>query len=365
MNLGFLDKSSKVTPLLVQLYDSQKLHGLASDKKPVARTQLTSAVTDLLEMDVSPRETELIADVLIELMRQAEIDLRQALSERLSHMEQVPLRLVLQIANDEIVVADPMLKNSPVLSDLDLVYIIKSKSAEYWRSIAQRKSLNAPVINSLVKTKDSETCILLADNDNVELSQKHFASLTEFAGNTPELAQSLSGREDVPEDLKAEIYALVGKEISQSPTKTEEESAELTSQVEDLVQDLSGSNMFEPSEVMINTAARMQDRQELGVDIMIGVLRRGQFASFVAQFAAFTGQTPDMVARILKQKSGQGLAVSCKAIGIEKYDFVSIFLLTHKMRSNSRMADVTELGRAVEYFNKTNQVKAQEILKSQ
>ena len=76
MDLGFLDKSSNVTPLLVRLYDSQKLHGLAQDEKPLARAELTSAVTELLEMDLSPRETELIADVLIGLMRQAELDLQ-------------------------------------------------------------------------------------------------------------------------------------------------------------------------------------------------------------------------------------------------------------------------------------------------
>src|SRR5262245_34641947 len=130
MDLSFLDKSSGVTPILVRLYDSHKLYGLAKDKKPMARAELTSAVSDLLDMDLSPRESELIADVLIALMRQAEKDLRLALAERLSVSDKAPLRLILQISNDDIDIAAPVLRNSNVLGDLDLIYIIKSKSAE-------------------------------------------------------------------------------------------------------------------------------------------------------------------------------------------------------------------------------------------
>ncbi|MCK6418949.1 MAG: hypothetical protein L6Q57_08470, partial [Alphaproteobacteria bacterium] len=109
MDLGFLDKSSHVTPLLVKLYDSHKIYTLAHDKKPEARQELTKAVLELLDMDLNPREGELIADVLIALIRQAERDLRQALAERLCAMDNVPLRLVLHMANDEIDVARPVL----------------------------------------------------------------------------------------------------------------------------------------------------------------------------------------------------------------------------------------------------------------
>src|SRR5688572_4950053 len=119
MDLSFLDKSSGVTPLLVRLYDSHKLYRLAKDRKPFARAELTSTVSALLDVALSARETELVADVLIALMRQAEKDLRQALAEKLSILDQVPLRLVLQIANDEIDVAAPVLRNSPILGDLD------------------------------------------------------------------------------------------------------------------------------------------------------------------------------------------------------------------------------------------------------
>jgi hypothetical protein len=128
MDLSFLDKSSDVTPLLVRLYDSHKLYGLAKDKKPLARAELMSIISDLLGMNLSPRESELIADVLIALMRQAEKDLRQALAERLSMLEKVPLRLILQISHDEIEIAAPVLRNSPFWANSTL-YISSNRKA--------------------------------------------------------------------------------------------------------------------------------------------------------------------------------------------------------------------------------------------
>ena len=84
MDLSSFDKSPHMTPLLVRLYDSHKLYGLVKDNKPLARAELTRAVTDLFETKLTAREQELLADVLIGLMRQAEKDLRQALSEKLA-----------------------------------------------------------------------------------------------------------------------------------------------------------------------------------------------------------------------------------------------------------------------------------------
>src|SRR6056297_3340090 len=110
MDLSFLSKtSSQVTPILVKLYDSHKLYGLAKDKKPEARGELTSAVVELFDMQLSNNEQELIADVLMELLRQAEIDLREALAHKLAARDDIPLRLALEMANDEIPVAKPIL----------------------------------------------------------------------------------------------------------------------------------------------------------------------------------------------------------------------------------------------------------------
>lgn len=369
MDLTFLDKSSNVTPLLVRLYDSQKLYGLAKDKKPLARAELTTVVTDLLKMDLSPRESELVADVLVELVRQAETDLREALAERLSVMDNVPLRLVLQVATDEINVAAPVLKNSPVLGDLDLIYIIKSKSAAYWAAIAQRASLSAQVINVLAETRDFDTAVALAENNKIQLTERAVTILSDLARDSEGVAMPLLRRDEVSNEIAAMLYQHVGSEIKKFIAENYQiDDNLLLGTVDEIVLELTetpeNTGDFLPTLNMEKAAIRYKEKGLLTVQLMLGTLRRRQIQSFVAQFSRYTGLPAKTIAEILGQPNGQGLAVACKAFGILKQDFVSIYLLTNRVRNQGRMVDMGDMNRAVSYYNRIKPEVARDIIKN-
>ena len=369
MDLGFLDKSSGVTPYLVRLYDSQKLHGLASNDKPLARAELTSAVTELLEMELSPRESELVADVLIGLMRQAEIDLREALSERLALSENVPLRLVLQLANDEISVAEPVLAQSPLLGDMDLIYIIKSKGPQYWQAVAKRQKMSNQVMNILADTRDLDTAINLAKNKNIILTDHVMTVLSDIAQGTEDVAQPLLARDEVGVEIAKTLYRFVGTQLKEFiKTKYGISEDDLLNAVDEVMIDLidasEAMHEFAPTENMIKSADRYKSKGLLTTKLMLGALRRGQVQAFIAQFAKFTGLDPETTLEIICQPNGQGLAVACKANDISKEDFVSIFLLTNRIRHNGRMVDLNDMTKAINYFNRIKPDVARGIMQN-
>ncbi len=369
MNLGFLDKSSRVTPLLVQLYDSQRLKSLTKDEQPLARAELVSAVSQLLDMELSARESELIADVLIGLMRQAEVDLRSALAERLASLDNVPLRLVLQMANDEIAVAGSILRHSPVLGDLDLIYLIKSKGPLHWQAMAQREKMSFQVMNLLVDSGDFETACNLVKNMKITLSEHTLTVLSDMARESDEIAMPLVRREEVSAEMARGLYKFVGEEVKRMiQARYNVTDADVMDAVEDVISELmeaaGESAEFTPSAVMLKAADRYKEKGLLTIPLMLGTLRRGQFAPFVAQFSRYTGQNPATVVEILSQSSGQGLAVSCKAFDLPKEDFVSIFLLTNRMRNRGRMVDLNDMTKAVNYYNRIGAEMARDILRN-
>lgn len=369
MDLSFLDKSSNVTPLLVKLYDSQKLNGLAKDEQPLARAELTSAVCELFEMELSPKESELIADVLIGLMRQAELDLREALAERLAVLDNVPLRLVLQIANDEIEVAHTMLEKSTVLGDLDLIYIIKAKGPAYWQAIASRQGMSNQVINLLADQRDVETAITLAKNEGITLPEHALGVLSEMAHNSDKLALPLLQRDEVTADIAKALFKYVGEEIK-SFIKAEYGITEgsIADAVDDVIVELveatEAANEFAPTMTMIKAAERYHEKGLLTTKLMLGTLRRGQIQAFISQFARFTGLNPKTTLEIMSQSSGQGLAVACKAFDFSKEDFVSIFLLTNRIRNQGRMVDLNDMTKAINYFSRIDGEVARGIVKN-
>lgn len=364
--MSLLERSPKIAPLLLRLYDCHKLYGLARDTDPDARVALTSVMVDLLNVDLSERETELITDVLISLTRQAQKDLRAALSERLADAEKAPLRLVLQLANDEIDVADFVLRLSPVLQDMDLIYIIKSKGTEHWQSIARRHGLNNPVIDTLAETRDEPTAIVLSENYSVDLTEKAIEIFSEMAKESDDVAEPLLMRDELPVGVASILYQHVGKELKTYIKAHYDLSPDIIDEaVDDIVQEFVNVERkdFTPSKGSLEVAEKQVRHGELTMSSMMGTLKRGQIPTFAAQFAMYCGLPIPTIMELIKQPTGQGLAIACKAVQIQKADFISIFLMTHQARAGEdRIVSQNALSRAMQYFDKIKREDAIKIL---
>lgn len=368
MEPEYLGRQMEVSPVLIQLSEAQKLYGLAKDKSPGARSKLTSCISRILEMDVTTRESEMVADVLVDLLRQAEKDMRQSVAEQLSTLENVPLRLILQLANDEIEIATPILKRSEILSDLDLTYIIKAKSAQYWRVIATRKHLGDQVIDLLADTHDYETALSLVQNLDISLTEHAALTISDMAQTHEDLAVPLLRRKEISNAVITRLYEYVGQEIKNYILKNFKlDTNKIIESVDNIVQEFKDSlepGEFVPAEYMIKAAQVFHQKGQLTPKLMLRTLRRGHFRSFVAQFSVFAELNIKTVGEILMQSHGQGLAIACKAYGIEKQDFVSIFLLTNQFRNSGRMVETDEMTKAITYYNRVEQHVALQIIKN-
>ncbi len=410
MELFLAGSVSRQAPTKALLGDVNRLYELARDKKPASRTRLAEEVSKLLIANVSPRESELVADVLIELLAQAQVDLRRALSQRLSSLEKVPLRLVLQLANDQIDVASPMLINSRALGEFDLMYIIKSKGPEYWAAIAQRRQLSEQVVDLLAETKDIDTAIALAENKGIKLTNNALTILADMAQGVEKLALPLLRREEVSADLAKALYQYVGAEIkgyidhsfgSQAPPEEVSEAvdqvivefteqpleevkaqdqADVIEQKDDYEQDRTETHApanqdvlhesisampsdLRPDAHMFEVAKDQKAKGLLSIPMMMETLRQNRLKSFVAQFAAYTEISPVIVGQILSQTNGKSLSVVARAFNIEKQDFVSIFMMTGKIWNNGELVQMNEVKGALEYYNKTTSDLARRIVK--
>lgn len=349
--------------------DINDLYDLARDKGPEARKRLTDQVVQVLGAELSLRESELISDVLIALMKQAEKDLRFALSEKLAVMDDVPLRLVLHLANDEIDIARPVLQKSSALGEFDLLYIIKAKAAEYWCEIAKRASLSDKVMNTLAATGDFDTALALAENENISLTDSVLSVLSDLAQESEALSVPLLKREEVGEELASMLYQYVGAEIKDFILANYNvDRAKIDTAFAQVEEEFSGSNVpsdMLPEPYMIEEAQAAMEKNALSVDMMLRSLRRGHTRTFIAQMSVYTEVSPEMVGQILSQTSGQGLAIVAKAYDIEKSDFISIFMLTNKLWNYGRIVETSDLHKALGYYKKATKDIALKILHSQ
>lgn len=377
---GIISRSMSAKALLG---DVGRLYDLAREKEPSSRAKLAEEVSKLLVAGVTSRESELIADVLIELIEQAHKDLRCALSQKIAVFDNVPLRLVLQLANDEIDVAEPILKSSKALGELDLMYIIKSKTSEYWEIIAKRHNLSAQVVDLLADTQDFNTALALAENKGITLTDNALTILSDIAKGSDTLALPLLRREEVSAELARALYSFVGEEIKsfiQSNFTELAEVDEAVQVVDEVILDFVDSaevekptvskapagvaviSEFVPEDHMISAANAHKDKGLLNIPMMMETLRQNRLRSFVAMFSVYTDISVEMIGQVLSQTNGKSLSIICRAYGIEKQDFISIFMMTGKVWNNGQLVEMGQIKGALEYYNKMTRDMAERIV---
>lgn len=366
MDFGSKNTQPPVTPLLVELYDSHKLYQLAGSNTPAARFELCEIVSDILASSIRISEHELIADILIGIVRQAERDLKQALADRLSIMDNAPLRLLLRLTEEDATICAPILRNSPVLNDLDLMYIIQSKNADCWRAIAGRKQLNAPVVDSLAETHDPETACILAENPGAALSDKAQSIISDLACEDEAVARALLQRSGLPKDIARKIYQHVAADLQ---TFIENEYDITSTEVHDTMQDVvreftqQPDEAFRPTSAMIKAAALFAEKGQLDTNLMIATLKRGQVASFVAQFSRYCGLSVSAVMSMLHQPQGHGLALASRLRDISRDDFAAIFVLSQRMVREDGVVNYKDIDRAIAYHDRISKDLAERVLR--
>ncbi len=366
MDFGSKTTQPPVTPLLVELYDSHKLYQLAGSNTPAARFELCEIVSDILASSIKISEHELIADILIGIVRQAEHDLKQALADRLSVMDNAPLRLLLRLTEEDSTICAPILRNSPVLNDLDLMYIIQSRSADCWRAIAGRKTLNAPVVDSLAETRDAETASILAENPGAPLSDKAQSIISDIACDNEQVARSLLQRSGLSKDIARKLYQHVAADLQKIiENEFDITSSEVHETMQDVLKEFTQvpDESYRPTSAMIKAAALFAEKGQLDTALMIATLKRGQVSSFVAQFARYCGLSVSAVLSMLQQPQGHGLALASRLCEISRDDFAALFVLSQRMVSKNGLVNYKDIDRAIAYHDRISKDLAERVLR--
>jgi uncharacterized protein (DUF2336 family) len=107
---------------------------------PKRRAEAARRIADLFLQGAAhfqPDHVELFDGVLVDLVPHSELAVRAALAERLSVLANAPRGLVGQLAReDEISIAGPLLRRSPVLDEKALIEIARMKGQGHLLAMA-------------------------------------------------------------------------------------------------------------------------------------------------------------------------------------------------------------------------------------
>ncbi|MBL4869554.1 MAG: DUF2336 domain-containing protein [Robiginitomaculum sp.] len=110
-------------------------------------------------------------DVLVELLRDADIKIRESVAKRLVMLNEVPRTILIILAKDDIEVAKHILEKSKSLTDSDLIQIARKVSKEHRRVMALRRKVTDAVVDVMVEFLEEEVVEILLANKGASFSE--------------------------------------------------------------------------------------------------------------------------------------------------------------------------------------------------
>jgi uncharacterized protein (DUF2336 family) len=144
-------------------------------------------------------QVDLFGDVFSLLIAEIESKARAELAQHLAPLPNAPIRILRTLASDDdIAVAEPVLRLSPRLDETDLVDIAGRKGQRHLRAISARRVLGEAVTDVLVRRGDRDVVRGVAGNGGARISPAAFSNLVERAASDGVLAETVGSRPDIP-----------------------------------------------------------------------------------------------------------------------------------------------------------------------
>jgi uncharacterized protein (DUF2336 family) len=178
---------------------------------PERRAEAARRIAELFFQDAAKLKSghvELFDALLIDLVPHAELATRVELAERMSLIANAPRTLVGQLAREnEITIAGPLLRRSPVLDEAALIEIARVKGQGHLLAMAERPQLSSDLTDVLVHRGDRDVVRRAAGNSGAHFSQVGYSTLIGRAGHDGVLTLKLGQRDDLSGELLKELLA--------------------------------------------------------------------------------------------------------------------------------------------------------------
>ncbi|MBO6759058.1 MAG: DUF2336 domain-containing protein [Roseibium sp.] len=163
------------------------------------------------------------------------LDVRLAVAESLAASANAPGHIVRCLAHDVEDVAEPVLQNSPVLTDEELVDLAAQCTSRLQVAIAQRRPLSPMVGAAIAEVGEPAACAALLDNARAGLLVSSIVRLCDRFGDLTSIRERLLRRADLPIIQKHQLLRALALQLENHPAVPDQARADFVSEAGDKV----------------------------------------------------------------------------------------------------------------------------------
>lgn len=190
------------------------IHRLEADRSAEARIATATKVAGQFSTAVlGDGERRIAEDIVRGLMKDVEVRVREALAAQLKDYSGLPHDMALTLARDVESVSLPMLQFSDVLTDEDLIEIVRSGSSEKQVAIAGRPMVSADLADALIDTKNEAAVARMVANPGAALDDHLLERTVAEYGHSEAVCASLTERPKLPAAISERLMGAVTEQL--------------------------------------------------------------------------------------------------------------------------------------------------------
>lgn len=262
-------------------------------------------------------------EALEKLARDQAVKVRQVVAETLQDMADAPPEVIRRLAEDtELVVCAPVLENSPVLTDRDLIQIINLNPVDGAISaISQRKTLPDEVMEEIFASNDIAAVATLLGNSSVSIKENLLERICDKSRTVKSLQEPMIHRPQLPKAVALRLADFVADHLIKAllnrkdldPAIADAVRQEVSTRLDIAAEEEAAAEHEAP----YAKAKRLHGEGRLEPKMVNSALKAGQREYAMAALAVLAGVSMRTIETVSSAGSAKGLvALSWKA-GLE------------------------------------------------
>lgn len=300
---------------------------LERDRSPDARAELAAKFGRLFDELCSGHERELAGAVLQLLARDLAKEVREALAAAVADSESLPRDVALRLGRDDIAVARPILQHSPVLTDADLVQVVRTHTLQYALAVAGRAQISEPVGEALVATGAADVVASVVGNAGASLSKPTLERVLQDFGAQPEVRAKLVRRPELPFELVERLIGMIGERLEWQLVQSRQLPPAEARAIMGAVRERAAISFTARGRADAALQRRLQDALAAGRldhDELLRFLKEGDVAALEIGLGLHAGLDAAQARRLLYHPDRRHLAALCLAAGFAAPHYLTL-----------------------------------------
>jgi uncharacterized protein (DUF2336 family) len=360
-----LQWAAGVRPMMRSLPLIDELEAALTSGTNSRRVEMLTRITDLFVGGAARYSEEQIGifdDVMVRVVSTIETKARARLAYRLAPIVTAPSSVIHMLAfDDDINVAQQVLKQSERLEDPALVANATTKSQQHLFAISQRQSLSEAVTDVLVERGDREVVHSVVKNAGARFSDAGFRILVKRSAGDDDLATIVGARSDIP---RPHFLVLLEKASNAVRTRLAAEHPQASAAIEGVVAEVVGgirkdARNSSPDFAAAQAAVERQNRlRRIGEAEIYQYARDRKFEETAIALSLLCDTPIDVVERALLDPGAEIVLILAKVAGLSATTTKAILLL----RAADRGMSAKDLDQALTSFNRLQPDTAARVL---